>query len=192
MSIFTDETWQEFVLELRDSHINHVCGTRDPIWIVQELKKTWGIHSDFSDKYKWLVDGESTYSTAQELFDDMDAAVRHEINAFIVEEKELLFNDLDGDEESQDQILTGFAEERNYDWKKSYFQEEWENVQVFATRPDADRFIERQSHNYGQLRVYVESIWQSTQLNNLIQAILNGELKYEQSEGKQNANGVTA
>ena len=45
------------------------------------------------------------------------------------------------------------------------------------TRHDADRYIKRQSHNHGELRVYVESTWRSPQLRGVIQAILDGELK---------------
>ena len=177
MSKFTYASWQNFVAELQESHDEHNCSTRDPIWMVQELQKTWGMDSDYSDSFKWVVDGESEYKSAQVLFDDLDAHGRHEVNEFCLKDGDILFDDLDGDESSQDELLERFADELNYDWSKVYYSENWVTVQAFLTRQDADRFIGRHNHNFKELRVYVESMWRSPQLNNLIQAVLEGELK---------------
>lgn len=177
MSQFTYASWQEFVSELQESHDKHNCSTRDPIWMVQQLQKTWGVDPDYYDESKWIVDGEAKYGTAEELFKDQDAEVRHEINDFCLKDSNVLFDDLDGDESSQDELLENFATKFNYDWNKVYYTENWENIQAFVTRHGADRFIKCHGHNYKELRVYVESMWRSPQLNNLIQAVLEGELK---------------
>ena len=41
---------------------------------------------------------------------------------------------------------------------------------------------QRKGHNYKELRVYVESLWRSPQLCDLMQAILDGELKLVKAE----------
>lgn len=182
MSNFTYATWQVFVAELQESHDKHNCSTRDPIWIVQELQKTYGMDSEYVDDSTWLVDGEGYYKNAQALFESLDAEERHDINAFVLKESDILFDDLDGDESSQDDLLEIYAHSKGFNWEKVYYVEEWVSVQTFATRHDADRFIKRQGHNYKELRVYVESLWRSPQLCDLMQAILDGELKLVKAE----------
>lgn len=177
MSNFTYESWQEFVAELQESHDKHNCATSNPIWMVQELQKIGGMDPDYSDRSQWVIDGENTHETAQALFDQLEAVERHAINAYTIRECDQLFDDLDGDHAAQDGLLECYALENNTNWCKVYYTENWVTVQAFATRHDADRFIKRQSHNYKELRVYVESMWRSPQLNNLIQAVLEGELK---------------
>lgn len=177
MSKFTNESWQEFLAELQESHDKHSCSTSEPIWMVQELKRTYGMDSDYSDQSVWVVDNESKYKTAQDLFESLDASEQHKVNAFCLENSDILFDDLNGDESSQDEILENFDAKHGRNWSKVYYVEKWVTVQAFVTRHDADRFIKKQSHNYGELRVYVESMWRSPQLGNLIQAVLDGELK---------------
>ncbi|WP_168389485.1 hypothetical protein [Acinetobacter indicus] len=175
MSNLTYTSWQNLISELIESHKKHNCSTANPIWMVQEKKITYGMDSGYADESKWIIDGDYEYVSAQELFDGLDAAVKHEVNGYSVKEHDELFNDLE--EDDQDEILETVASELNYDWSKFYYVEDWVNVQAFLTRHDADRFIKRQSHHYGELRVYVESLWRSPQLKDLVQAILDGELK---------------
>ncbi len=177
MSKFTNESWQEFLAELQESHDKHSCSTSEPIWMVQELKRTYGMDSDYSDQSVWVVDNESKYKTAQELFESLDASDQHKVNEFCLEQSEVLFDDLDGFVFSQDEMLEDFDAKYGCNWSRYYYVEKWVTVQAFITRHDADRFIKKQSHNYGELRVYVESMWRSPQLGNLIQAVLDGELK---------------
>lgn len=178
MSNFTYALWQDFVAELIESHEKHNCSTANPIWIVQERRVIHGMDSGYADESNWVTDGgDSIYKTAQELFEDLDAAGRHEVNGFCLKNHDLLFDDLDGDESAQDECLEEFASKLNYDWSKVYYVEEWVNIQAFLTRQDADRYIKRQAHHHGELRVYVESLWRSPQLKNLVEAILDGELK---------------
>ncbi|HIN56140.1 MAG TPA: hypothetical protein EYM92_04185 [Acinetobacter pittii] len=174
MSNLTYANWQEFVAELIESHEKHCCSTRDPIWMVQEKTKVFGLDSDYSDEYKW-IDDDSEYSSALDLFNDQSAHVKHEINGFALDDKDELFEELS--DEDQEEVLDLVAANLNYNWSKVYYKEEWVSIQTFLTRHDADRFIVRQGHNYGELRVYVESTWRSPQLRDVIQAILDGELK---------------
>lgn len=174
MSDLTYARWQTLVTELVDSHENHNCSTRDPIWMVQEKKKVFGLDSDYSDEYKW-IDDDCEYSSALDLFNSQSAHVKHEINGFALEDQNELFEDLS--DEDQEEVLDLVAANLNYNWSKVYYKEEWVSIQAFLTRHDADRFIIRQGHNYGELRVYVESLWRSPQLNAIVQAILAGELK---------------
>ena len=177
VSQLTYESWQEFLSELQESHEKHNCSTSNPIWVVQENQKTWGMSPDYSDESAWIMDGDGEYETAQKLFDDLDAQGRHEVNDFCLKNSDVLFDDLDGDDSSQDELLEKFASELNYDWSKVYYIENWVGIQTFLTRNDANRFIQRHNHNYKELRIYVESSWRNPQLKNLIDAILEGELK---------------
>ncbi|NNP70433.1 hypothetical protein [Acinetobacter sp. Ac_5812] len=175
MSNFTYASWQDFVAELIESHEKHYCSTREPVWMVQEKQVTYGMDPDYVDDYKWIEEGESTFCSPLELFNSQDAQTKHKINESSIKEHEELFTDLD--ESDQCDILEAVSKKLECNWYKTHYVENWVNIQVFLTRPDADRFIKRQGHNYRELRVYVESLWRSPQFSNLIQAILDGELK---------------
>lgn len=177
MSHFTYQSWQKFVDELIDSRANHVCGTREPFWVVQERKRQYGFSEDYSSKSVWVVDGESIFQTSGDLYESLSAEERHDINSFALASHDLLFSDLDGDTSAQDKLLGEYVEEENLDWKVVFYKEEWQDVNVFLSHQDASRFIERQSHNYSELRIFVKSIWDSPHLCNLINAIASGELK---------------
>ncbi|MDM1021637.1 hypothetical protein QSV37_15190 [Acinetobacter sp. VNK23] len=175
MSKFTYASWQDFVAELIESHEKHYCSTREPVWMVQEKQTIYGMDPDYVDDYKWVDDGEVFFDTPQELFDGQDGQTKHKINEISINEHEELFTDID--ESTQCDVLESAAESLGRNWSKVHYVENWVNVQAFLTRHDADRFIKRQGHNYKELRVYVESLWRSPQLGNLVQAILDGELK---------------
>lgn len=181
MSNFTHESWQELVFELRESHKEHNCSTSSPVWAVQELKVIYGLDSDYSDESVWCIDGETTHAAALEFFESLEAKVRHDINDYVLSQYEQLFTD-DCDEYLRDAWLDEYITNERLEWKRIYYREEWVGVQVFATRHDADRYIERQSHNHGKLRVYVESLWSSPQMKDIFQAILDGELGFTKGE----------
>ncbi len=174
MSNLTYSNWQEFVAELIESHKKHSCSTRDPIWMVQEKKIIHGMDADYASDSNWNYDG-SLFDTVVDLFDSLDGAERHKINEYCLAEYDELFPELD--DSIQCEVMEEMATELKCDWYEVHHVQEWVNVQAFLTRHDADRYIKRQSHNHGELRVYVESTWRSPQLRDVIQAILDGELK---------------
>lgn len=177
MSQFTLDEWLLLVADLKTSQSEFNVGTASPIFHVQEEKKVYGLNSEYSDKSCW-IDGEdgTEFDTALDYFNELDAEDKHALNALAVEDQSELFTDLDqGD---QEEVLKGFSKSNDLHLYKTNFKVEWFDIGVFLTRQEADWFIKRKQHDYGKLRVYVKSLYWALQHKRLIQAILNGEIKY--------------
>lgn len=177
MSQFTLDEWLQFVADLRTSQTEFNAGTANPIFHVQEEKKVYGFDPEYSDKSCW-IDGEdgTEFKSAQYYFDELDAEDNHELNSLAIEEHSELFSDLR--EDDQCDVLEKFSENKELHLYKTSFKTEWFDVGVFLTRQEADWFIKRKQHDYGKLRVFVKSLYMAPQFKGLIQAILNGEIKY--------------
>jgi hypothetical protein len=102
---------------------NNRC-TAEPIFVVQELQRTWGMDSHWSDNYAWLCQDE-----------DMQEA----------------------DDEQFAVLERGELPEGDDIWEKVYYKDSWVAVQAFFTEAAAQDFINRESHNHTELRIYVAS-----------------------------------
>jgi len=177
MSQFTLDEWLQLVADLKTSQTEFNVGTASPIFHVQEEKKVYGLNSEYSDKSCWIDGEEGTeFDTALDYFNELYAEDKHALNALAIEEHSELFTDLD--EGDQEEVLKGFSKSNDLHLYKTNFKVEWFDVGVFLTRQEADGFINRKQHDYGKLRVYVKSLYWAPQHKRLIQAILNGEIKY--------------
>ncbi len=177
MSQFTLEEWLQLVADLKSSQTDFNLGTASPIFHVQEEKKVYGLNSEYSDKSCW-VDGEegTEFDTALDYFNELDAEDKHALNALAIDAHSELFTDLDACDQSD--VLKNFSNDNDLHLYKTNFKVEWFDVGVFLTYQEADWFINRKQHDYGKLRVYVKSLYWAPQHKRLIQAILNGEIKY--------------
>lgn len=177
MSQFTLGEWFQLVADLKSSQTEFNAGTASPIFHVQEEKKVYGLNSEYSDKECWIDGEEGTeFESSQHYFDELDAEDKHALNGLAIEEHSELFSDLD--KRDQDDVLKSFSEDNDLHLYKTCFKTEWFEVGVFLTRQEADGFIKRKQHDYGKLRVYVKSLYWAPQHKRLIQAILDGEIKY--------------
>ena len=177
MSQFTLEEWLQLVADLKTSQTELNVGTANPIFHVQEEKKVYGLNSEYSDKQCWIDGEEGTeFESAQHYYDELDAEDKHSLNGLSIANHSELFCDLG--EREQNEALEAFSNENDLHLYKTHFKTEWFDVGVFLTRQEADWFINRKQHDYGKLRVYVKSLYWAPQHKRLIQAILNGEIKY--------------
>lgn len=177
MNQFTLDEWLSLIADLKTSQTEFNVSTASPIFHIQEEKKVYGLNSEYSDKKLWIDGEEGTeFDTAQEYFDSLDAEDKHAINSEAIESHSELFTDLDSGD--QDDVLKTFSDDNDLHLSQTYFKTEWFDVGVFLTRQEADWFIKRKQHDYGKLRVYVKSLYWAPQHKRLIQAILNGEIKY--------------
>jgi len=107
--------------------------TANPIFIVQERRRVFGIDTDWTGDVCWLYDGEEVAETEDEL------------------ERFLRENDLGTEEdclECGDLVKTGYIDT-------------FERVQPFFSRKAADDYIETNRHNLTDPRVYVDSAYRN-------------------------------
>lgn len=173
-TLFTPETWAEFTQQLKNSWENDNAGTDSPIFVVQSKNIVWGL-DPASDSVEITnivdVDQESKYKSVEEFFDSLKAAEKHDLNGLAIDEEDELF--LDVKVSTQINILTEWNERNVYICHGKYF---WEDINCHLTRSAAEAFIKRKSHDYGELRVFVKSLYWCDEFKNLLNAIINGEV----------------
>ncbi|MES5712049.1 ead/Ea22-like family protein [Acinetobacter baumannii] len=173
-TLFTPETWAEFTQQLKNSWEQDNAGTDSPIFVVQEKKIVWGL-DPASDSVEVInivdADHESTFKTIDDFFESLKATDKHALNGFAIEEEDELF--LDVKATTQISILSDWYDRNIHICHGKYF---WEDVNCHLTRSAADAFIKRKSHDFGELRVFVKSLFWCEEFKNLLNAIISGEV----------------
>lgn len=104
--------------------------TKDPIFAVQELQRTWGMDSAYSDTYAWIDDDG----------DDGDRVADED------KAREL-------DELEDEGTSTGT-------WRQVFYKDEYVSVMWFFTDQSAKDYVaNRQYRHDGKLRTYAESAY---------------------------------
>lgn len=175
-TLFTPETWAEFTQQLKNSWEKDNAGTDSPIFVVQAKNIVWGLdptHDSVEITNIVDVDQDSKYKSVEEFFESLKATDKHDLNGLAIDEEDELF--LDVKASTQFNILTDW----NWNGHKvhichgKYF---WEDINCHLTRAAADEFIKRKSHDYGELRVFVKSLYWCDEFKNLLNAIISGEV----------------
>ena len=173
-TLFTPETWAEFTQQLKNSWEKDNAGTDSPIFVVREKKIVWGL-DPASDSVEITnivdADDESTYKSIDDFFESLKATDKHALNGLAIEEEDELF--LDVKASTQINILSDWNERNIHICHGKYF---WEDVNCHLTRSAADAFIKRKSHDFGELRVFVKSLYWCEEFKNLLNAIISGEV----------------
>lgn len=175
-TLFTPETWAEFTQQLKNSWEKDNAGTDSPIFVVQAKNIVWGLdptHDSVEITNIVDVDQDSKYKSVEEFFESLKATDKHDLNGLAIDEEDELF--LDVKASTQFNILT------DWNWNGhnvhichgKYF---WEDINCHLTRAAADEFIKRKSHDYGELRVFVKSLYWCDEFKNLLNAIISGEV----------------
>ncbi|MNQ98781.1 hypothetical protein D3C85_1144890 [compost metagenome] len=168
-------TWAEFVERLR-----YDCNgagvkwhhTAAAIFTVQTKRIDYGFEIDYAEGRVVCLEDRSWFSP-KEYWEDLDGEERAEIDLSLMADRERSFMDLDEDDqwdylaECDDHTVTG--------WRKR-----WEIVNSHFTRDAAEAFIRRKQHDYGEMRVYVESQYYAWEFQTIKEAILDGTLTYRQ------------
>ena len=76
---------------------------------------------------------------------------------------------LDEDDEWQ-------LKEEDLEWRKVYYVDRWETVQMFFTEKAANEFMENNRHRHGEMRTYVDSLYRNDEMRYLRDLLVSGEI----------------
>lgn len=168
----TAQTWADFVDRLRNDCVG--AGVREhctsaALFTVQKQTKTYGFERDYAEGIVVRVD-EAEWPTPQKYWEDLSEAQQQYHNSA----SQTLFdkNFLELSEEDQWDYLAGLPDHMVTGWNSN-----WEFVNCHFTDDAANAFIRRKKHDYGRLRVYVESQFFAWEFEAIKEAILCGRLQ---------------
>ena len=169
----TPDTWADFFQRLRHDCVG--AGVRDhgtaaAIFTVQTKRIDYGFEPDYAEGLVVCLEDRSWFSP-KEYWDDLDDDERGEMDDQVMADRECGFLDLD--EDDQWDILRELDSHTVTGWNKR-----WEIVNSHFTKDAAEAFIRRKKHDYGEMRVYVESQYYAWEFEAIKEAILNGTLTY--------------
>lgn len=176
----TPDTWTDFVKRLKHDCVG--AGVREhctsaAIFTVQTRRIDTGYDLDFNPDQACIVDhdgGDMWFSPAK-FYEDAYECQQAALDASALEQSECNFADLS--ESDQWDILAELD-----DYTVTGWQERWEVVNSHFTKDAAEAFIRRKKHDYGEMRVYVESQYYAWEFEAIKSAILDGTLTYTPKE----------
>jgi hypothetical protein len=166
-------TWADFVERLR-----HDCNgagvkwhhTAAALFTVQTKRIDYGFEPDYAEGLVVCLE-DRTWFSPKEYWDDLDDDERGEIDDQVMADRECSFLDLD--EDDQWDILRELDNHTVTGWNHR-----WEIVNSHFTKDAAEAFIRRKKHDYGEMKVYVESQYYAWEFEAIKAAILDGTLTY--------------
>jgi hypothetical protein len=166
-------TWTDFVERLR-----HDCNgagvkwhhTAAALFTVQTKRIDYGFDPEHAEGLVVCLEDLSWFSP-KEYWDDLDDEERAELDEALQADRECGFMDMD--EDDQWEYLSECDSHTVTGWNKR-----WEIVNSHFTKDAAEAFIRRKKHDYGEMRVYVESQYYAWEFEAIKEAILNGTLTY--------------
>lgn len=145
-------------------------GTANPIFDVQEKVKVYGFEQGYSDKHAFIHESTDEHESVKEFLEAFDSddlkSLCESANLESVEEF------LKVDESMQ----LHFLKNAGYGLEKVFYKEEWKHVNTHLTREGAEAFIKRKQHDYGELRIYVSSLYWCWEFNMIIKGLLSGKI----------------
>jgi hypothetical protein len=170
-------TWTDFVQRLRHDcngpGVKEHC-TAAALFTVQTKRIDYGFDIDYAEGRVVCHEDRSWFSP-KEYWDDLDDEERAEIDEALMADRECGFMDLD--EDDQWEYLAECDSHTVTGWNKH-----WEIVNSHFTKDAAEAFIRRKKHDYGEMRVFVESQYYAWEFNAIKEAILDGTLTYTPKE----------
>ena len=160
----------------RGAGVNDHC-TAGPIFEVQEKKRRYGIDMDYCSTSCLITDDGQGEIDPNSYYDELE------------EEDQAAM-----DKESQDRGYESFKEVATEDDARDIIQaidseitvtgyhDEWVHVNTHLTREGAEAFIKRKKHDHGELRIYVGSLYWCAEFQNLIHAMLDGEVVFNEKK----------
>lgn len=167
-----DKNFKDFVARLhkgvRGEHVKEHA-TANALFVVQRERHIIGISTDYTDN-KCITDleNDATYFSLESFVEslDEDALSYFELNDYETPFLEMTESEQWDYLEQVDQLsIDGYSVE-------------WEYVNCHFTKEAAERFIERKRHDYGKLRVFVDSQYWAWEFRTIVDAILDGKLVY--------------
>lgn len=166
-------TWANFVQRLHHDCVG--AGVRSrctaaTLFTVQAKRIDYGFDIDYAEGRVVYLKDRSWFSP-KEYWDDPDDEECGEMDQQIRADHECGFLDLD--EHDQWDTLGELDSHTVTGWNKR-----WEMVNSHFTKDATEAFIRRKQHDYGEIRVYVESQYYAWEFNAIKEAILDGTLTY--------------
>lgn len=133
---------------IADNHKNDHC-TAEPIFLVEELKRTYGIDTDNDPEIAWLHSDEGNELSKE------DAAIAEAFWRLRGEEPIAV---IDGVAVAKPRVPKQDHHHVSDTLRRVGYHERWQFAQPFLTNAAAEHYIATQSHHHrGELRVYVDS-----------------------------------
>lgn len=185
------QSFDEFITRLihdcrGDGVKDHI--TSDAIFTVQHNELVTGIDIDYADNVGCYFDGSFSGSIAE--FLDELAADHEDDNNFGLWLSENYEQDLEWlmseDQETQIGILNDFDQSENGRSCLTIcgYKYEWTHINSHFTKAAAERFIKRKKHDYGEMRVYVNSQYYAWEFNAIKNALMDGRLILSEEASK--------
>ena len=166
-----NETWNNFIERLKYHNqgegVSYHC-TAHPIFTVREKVKVTGSDDDEVGIYC----EDNYYDDIDEAFNDLDEDIACKVREYVDEFEVYAWNELD-DHSKADAINNVISDSYIYYWRWDY-----RTVNSHLTKEAAERFIKRKQHDHGKLSIYVESAYWCWELRTIIDAMLDGKIKY--------------
>jgi hypothetical protein len=175
----TKESFDDFVKRMhyhvRGEGVNNHA-TANATFIVQCKRLVSGIDKDYTDNTCLFIDGEPCFDFDDFIqdFDDED------IDDLITEGAPIYKVNGEYKCDSQSHLFDWVEDEKGCDWSATHtgYDYKWEYVNHHMTREAAEAFIKRKSHDYGELRVFVDSAYWCWELKALMDGILDGKVVF--------------
>ena len=161
-----EATWADFVSRLRHqtagAGVKSHC-TSEAVFLVQ--KKVQRLAPEGCGEQVAIFDGERSKSV-ELFFAGCSDEVQQQLNEYC-----------DGNFiQAHNSLKSAAIEEHMSDYSLLHVTDEWETVNQHFTREAAQAFIDRKQHDYGILRIDVDSSYFCWEINAIRGAILSGRL----------------
>lgn len=160
--------------------IDNDC-TADPVFVVKTKQVEWGYEEEYSEVHALCYDCE-TYESVEDFLEDY--------------EDEELTEMFEGVEYFSPDNLRNMSMDRFIDYVEEYnieyFSEvymihgnyKWVTHNMFLTRESAEEYVERRCGGLDNpnVNIWVESWWRNYEMKNLLKAIMDGKLVWNEEE----------
>lgn len=176
------------------------ASTSHPIFMIQKQKVIWGLDSESCYNVSEIYDekNETSYASLEDFFKEQDEDFDKEV---LPELLGLLSIDLEDDYDLQEygsfstcfEVWQKYQEEEGLlyedniihyleDVHKIYGKLIWEDFTMFLDRDAAEEFLANFRYRHGKMRIYVRSGWESQQYRDLISAMIEGKLVWNEED----------
>tara|TARA_B100001105_G_scaffold249052_1_gene235510 strand:+ start:1830 stop:2447 length:618 start_codon:yes stop_codon:yes gene_type:complete len=177
--------------------------TSHPMFMVQKKRIIWGLDIDHGWDVEEVYDQDNcvSYEDLRSYFKDQDGEFDEE---YLPELLDILTIDLEEPDDAEEyggitscyELWKKYEDEvgleQDYDVMESLSREGleitkgygkviWEDVSMFFDREAAETFRDRFGYRHGEMRVYVKSGWENDQFRDIISAMIDGKLVWEES-----------
>ena len=175
----TKDSFNDFIermhRQVRGDGVNDHC-TADATFVVQCKRLISGIDKDYTDNTCLFIDGEPCFDFDGFICDFDD----EEVNELIEQGAPISSNESGFECSDIRELFDWVEDEKGSDWNATHtgYDWKWEYVNHHMTKEAAEAFIKRKSHDYGELRVFVDSAYWCWELKAIMNGLLDGKIVF--------------